>query len=171
MSRRDHPGDGPQRLIARLAGVAGCLALTGCTFGVLKTDRCLEYYGEGMMIAVAEAAAKGPLAEESYGFCLDGRGRAYAMLPALRTRGFETDGPHKHFEVPGGWCLSAKRVAGRDRFDPMHSLETMCALGHASRAYMTGGSLSTSAGTTHYIISKADRKAREELDQRLANGA
>ena len=143
-------------------------ALTGCTFGILKTDECLKYYGEGIARAASEGRLAGPIAEESYGFCLDGHGRAKAMVAVLQAHGFATDGPRKHFEVPGGWCLSGKRETSAGRFDAKRSLDTVCAIGHASKAFMTGGALVTSNGKEFTILSTFDRRAREELDERLA---
>ena len=143
--------------------------VSGCTFGMLKADKCLQVYQSGMVEAALQARSKGPLSEESYGFCLDGHARAEAMLPSLSAHGFETEGPTKHFEVPGGWCLSARRLAVSERFDPNQSLHSVCAIGEASRAYLTGGTLRTVDGTPHYVRSTYDREAMEALEKRLAN--
>jgi hypothetical protein len=88
------------------------------------------------------------------------------MTAALRAQGFTGEGPSKHFEVPGGWCLSATR-ATTPAFDPMRSLEAVCAIGHASRAYFTGGQLRTRNGATYEILSTYDRQARAALAKRL----
>ena len=139
---------------------------SGCTFGMLETSECLELYGPGMTEAVGQAGGGG--GEESYGYCVDGRSRARAMLAPLQARGFRIDGPTKHFEVPGGWCLSATRATTPERFDPMQSLQEVCAIGDASRAYLTGGILRTAAGEPHSIRSTYDREARDRLERRLA---
>jgi hypothetical protein len=141
--------------------------VSGCTFGMLKTNKCLELYGPGLLDAASQARSRGAISEESYGFCVDGRARAEAMLPSLQAHGFRTSGPSKHFEVPGGWCLSGTRPASSERFDPMRSLEAVCAIGHVSRAYLTGGTLRTSDGEAHHIRSTYDREADERLERRL----
>lgn len=151
--------------------IAAALLAGGCTFGTLKTDDCLSRYSEGMAIAVAEARQAGSVVSESYDYCLDGRRRADSMLQVLQSRGFATEGPHKHFEVPGGWCLSAGRAAIAGRFNPTESLAAVCAVGHSSRAVLTGGRLTSSDGKRHDILSDLDRKATEELERRLANRA
>jgi hypothetical protein len=143
------------------------LAVTGCTFGMLKRDDCLKTYGPGMMYAASQARLAQSVVEESYGFCTDGRAKAQAMLAPLRAHAFETGGPSKHFEVPGGWCLSAKRATTPQRFNPIESLETVCAIGHASRAYLTGGKLSTAAGGAYYVRSTYEREAEDALQKRL----
>ena len=140
--------------------IAAALLAGGCTFGTMKTDDCLSRYSEGMAIAVAEARQAGSVVSESYDYCLDGRRRADS-----------TEGPHKHFEVPGGWCLSAGRAAIAGRFNPTESLAAVCAVGHSSRAVLTGGRLTSSDGKRHDILSDLDRKATEELERRLANRA
>ena len=144
------------------------LAATGCTFGMLKREQCHKIYGPGMMDAASQARLAQSIVEESYGFCTDGRAKAVAMLAPLRAHAFETGGPSKHFEVPGGWCLSAKRATTPERFNPIESLGTVCAIGHASRAYFTGGKLNTATGGAYYVRSTYEREAEEALQRRLA---
>ena len=151
-----------------MAAVSAAMLCSSCTFGVLKADRCMRDYGEGMTIALAEAGKRGVVVKEGFAYCMDGRARADALVRSLRAQGFTAQEPRHHFEVPGGWCLGGERAAAQP-FDPMRSLQFACDLGHASRAYMTGGSLAASDGSEHHIISAADRKAREELRERLAN--
>ena len=142
------------------------LPASGCTFGMLETAECLELYGPGMAEAAEQAG--GAVGEESYGYCVDGRTRARAMLAPLQARGFRIDGPTHHFEVPGGWCLSGTRATTPDRFEPIQSLQEVCAIGDASRAYLTGGTLRTASGEPHYIRSTYDREARDRVERRLA---
>ena len=154
---------------ASIAAAAGAAILcSSCTFGILKADQCMADYGEGMTIAAAAAREHGGVAKEAFSYCLDGRGRADAMARSLRALGFEVLQPKRHFEVPGAWCLGGARVP-TGPFDPMRSLQAACDVGQASRAYMTGGSLTASDGSEHHVISAADRKAREELEKPLAN--
>ncbi len=148
--------------------VAVCaIALSSCTFGTLSTDKCLEYYAKGAVDAAAAAGAAGPIREEGYGFCADGRARIEATIAPLRAHGFKTTEPANHFEVPNGFCLGAKRAAGPGGIDAMRSLETICVIGDASRAYLTGGSFTSSNSQSHYILSIYDKEAREALDKRL----
>lgn len=128
----------------------------------------MELYGPGMTEAVRHAESGGAISEESYGYCVDGRTRARAMLAPLQARGFRTEGPTKHFEVPGGWCLSASRATTAEAFDPIRSLHEVCAIGDASRAYLTGGAIRTADGEAHYIRSTYEREAQERSDRRLA---
>jgi hypothetical protein len=150
----------------RALAVLCSVGLSGCTFGTLSADKCLEYYAQGAVDAVATARAGGPIREEAYGFCADGRARINATIAPLRAHGFEPSEPRKHFEVPNGWCLGANRPVGGG-FDAMRSLETICAIGDASRAYLTGGSFTSSDGQSHYILSIYDKEAREALNKRL----
>ena len=143
-------------------------AVSGCTFGMLETNECLRLYRPGAMDAASQARSGGSISQESFGYCVDGKRRAEAMRAPLRVHGFTMNGPSKHFEVPGGWCLSATRSASAERFDPMLSLQTACAIGHASRAYLTGGTFQTADGQTHHIRSTYDREAREQLEKRLS---
>ena len=151
---------------SKTIAVAGTVALSGCTFGTLSTDKCVEYYGQGAVDAASQASAQRPI-EETYAFCADGRARINATIAPLRAHGFEPSEPAHHFEVPNGWCLGAKRSIGPQGFDAVRSLETICAIGDASRAYLTGGSLTSSDGKRHYILSVYDREAREALNKRL----
>ena len=148
------------RRTATLASVA--LLQSGCTFGVLKQRECLDLYTRGMSAAVASAQANGPVEQEGYAFCLDGKARAQAMVPLLQRYGYEVVGPTKHFEVPGGWCLGAKRRAMSAPYDASGSLHTICALGQASRAYLTGGSITAVGGQTSYIRSTYELDARQD---------
>ena len=138
---------------------------SGCTFGILKQRQCLDLYTRGMSAAVAAAQANGPVEQEGYAFCLDGKARAEAMVPLLQRYGFEVDGPTRHFEVPGGWCLGAKRRSTTAPFDASGSLHIICALGHASRAYLTGGAITAAGGQTSYIRSTYEMEAQQELRQ------
>lgn len=150
----------------RIAAVAlTTFAVSGCTFGMLETNECLRLYRPGLMDAASQVRSRGSISQESFGYCVDGKRRAEAMLAPLREHGFTMNGPSKHFEVPGGWCLSASRPASAERFDPLLSLETACALGHASSAYLTGGTFQTADGQTHYIRSTYDSEAREQLEK------
>jgi hypothetical protein len=158
------PGSPAAAIIVTALCVA---ALSGCTFGTLSTNKCLEYYAQGALDAAAIARGAGPILQESYAYCADGRTRINATIAPLRAHGFEPSEPDNHFEVPNGWCLGAKRDIASSSFDAMRSLETICAIGDASRAYFTGGSFTSSNGQPHYILSTYDREAREELNKRL----
>lgn len=136
------------------------LLLGGCTFGTLRTDRCLAQYRAGMMAAVAEGDAGGGIAKESYDFCIEGEARAQAMVAMLQSHGFTTSGPARHFEVPGGRCLAADRDISPGTFDPERSLGLACALGHRSRAYMTGGTLTRPDGASFHIRSSYETRDR-----------
>jgi hypothetical protein len=153
--------------VSTAIAIVCALALSGCTFGTLSTDKCLEYYAPGAVEAATAARAAGSIREEDYGFCADGRARINATIAPLRAHGFETTEPDNHFEVPNGFCLGAKRAVGRQGFDAMRSLQTICAIGDASRAYLTGGSFTSSDGRSHYILSIYDKEAREALNKRL----
>lgn len=136
------------------------MLLNGCTFGTLRTDRCLTQYRAGMMTAAAQAGSGGGIAKESYGFCIDGQARAQAMAATLRSHGFTTSEPARHFEVPGGRCLAADRDVSPGTFDPERSLGLACTLGHRSRAYMTGGTLTRPDGRSFHIRSSYQTKER-----------
>jgi hypothetical protein len=145
--------------------VALPLLVTGCTFGTLKAQECLRLYSPGLT-AAAERARSRPVRQESYSFCVDGRARAQALHAALQANGFTADGPAKHFEVPGGWCLSGTRHTSAELFHPTRSLHAMCALGHSSRAYMTGGTLTRADGEIYYVRSIYERGAEERREGR-----
>ena len=155
----------------RALAALGALFLGGCTFGTLPTSRCIEYYGQGVVDAAAQARAAGSITREAYAYCADGKARIDAAIPPLRAHGFRTSEPGRHFEVPGGWCVGAERAVSGAEFDAMRSLETICAIGDASKAYFTGGSLTSTDGRSHAILSTFDRKARDELEARLKKNA
>jgi hypothetical protein len=140
------------------------MLLSGCTFGTLTMSECIGYYGPGAVETISVARSHGLIVEEAYSYCLDGRRRADALAAAFQAHGFQSSAPARHIEVPGAWCMVGTRSVQSASADLVSSLQTACAIGDRSRAYMTGGTLRTDDGKEHRILSTYNREGRERLE-------
>lgn len=96
----------------RIAAVAlTTFAVSGCTFGMLETNECLRLYRPGLMDAASQARSRGSISQESFGYCVDGKRRAEAMLAPLREHGFTVNGPSKAFRG-SRWLVLVSVAAG-----------------------------------------------------------
>ncbi|HXH54054.1 MAG TPA: hypothetical protein VNH53_11600 [Sphingomicrobium sp.] len=118
-----------------------------------------DYEPSQVQNAALAHAQSGGVAREGYGFCADGRSRIDALVPHLQAQGFAVTEPKRHFEVPGAWCISARRSVSAHAYAARASLDSMCRMGDSFRAYLVGGTL-TGADGREYALRSIDEAPR-----------